>query len=67
MACNLGKMDRISRFIFGALLIGIGVYLTGTVAIILGVVGLILLLTGLVGFCPAYTLFKIDTCKTKNG
>ena len=67
MTCNLGKTDRILRVVSGALLISVGFYLTGNVGILLGVVGAIPLLTGLVGYCPAYMLFKIDTCKTKNG
>ena len=67
MTCNLGKTDRILRVVSGALLTGLGFYLAGNVGIVLGVIGAIPLLTGLVGFCPAYSLFKIDTCKTKNG
>jgi hypothetical protein len=30
-----------------------------------GLVGAVPLLTGLLGSCPAYTLFGISTCKTK--
>jgi DUF2892 family protein len=67
MTCNLGKMDRILRILSGALLTGLGFYLAGNVGLVLGIIGLIPLLTGLVGHCPAYTLFNIDTCKTKNG
>ena len=66
MTCNLGKTDRILRVISGALLIGVAFYLAGNVGIILGVVGSIPLLTGLAGYCPAYTLFKINTCKMKS-
>ena len=67
MTCNLGKTDRILRVVSGALLIGVAFYLAGNAGIVLGVIGSIPLLTGLVGFCPAYALFKIDTCETKNG
>ena len=67
MTCNIGKTDRILRVLSGALLIGVGLYLADNVGIVLGVIGLIPLLTGLVGFCPAYSLFKIDTCKKGNG
>ena len=66
MICNLGKTDRILRFLFGSLLIGMGIYIAGTVGIGLGAIGAILLLTGLAGYCPAYTLFKINTCKMKS-
>lgn len=67
MACNLGKTDRILRVLSGALLMGVGFYLAGNLGIALGAIGLVPLLTGLVGYCPAYTLFKFDTCKMKNG
>lgn len=30
-----------------------------------GYVGIIPLVTGLLGFCPAYSLFGIKTCKAK--
>ena len=65
MTCNLGKTDRVLRVISGMLLIGLGFYLAGNIGIVIGVIGAIPLLTGLVGYCPAYTLFKIDTCNTK--
>ena len=64
MTCNIGKTDRIIRVLSGALFVGAGFYFAGKIGIVLGVLGLIPLLTGLVGVCPAYTLFKIDTCKT---
>jgi DUF2892 family protein len=67
MTGNTGKTDRIIRVLSGALLIGVGFYLAGNVGIVLAVIGLIPLSTGLIGVCPAYTLFKIDTCKTKHG
>lgn len=66
MRCNLGKTDRILRVISGIVLIGLGFYLAGNIGIFIGVIGAIPLLTGLVGFCPAYTLFKVNTCNTKN-
>ena len=67
MTCNLGKTDRILRVVFGTLLAAVGLYFGGTPGIVLVVIGAIPLLTGLVGFCPAYTLFKIDTCKMNKG
>jgi len=67
MTCNIGKTDRILRVLSGALLVGVGFYSAGNVGMVLGVIGLIPLLTGLVGICPAYMLFKIDTCKMKKG
>lgn len=67
MKKNVGKFDRIVRFIV-ALLIGI-LYFTdviaGTAGIILLVFAAILLITGITGFCGLYTLFGINTCKIK--
>ena len=60
---NVGSMDRIVRVVFGLALVIGGIYVAGTAGIILGVVGLIPLFTGLAGRCPAYALFKINTCK----
>lgn len=63
MNCNVGSMDRIVRVVFGLALIIGGIYVTGKAGIILSVVGLIPLFTGLAGRCPAYSIFKISTCK----
>ncbi len=63
MKCNVGKTDRIFRVIAGLVLIGAGFYTAGTVGWILGIVGLVPLLTGATGYCPAYALFRIDSCK----
>ena len=65
MTCNTGKVDRIARVGLGATLIIIGVMVSGTTGIIMGGIGLILMGTGLVGNCPAYTLFKINTCNPR--
>ena len=65
MTCNIGSTDRVLRIVLGIALIGCGIYVAGTTGIILGVVGLIPLATGLVGNCPAYSLFKINTCNIK--
>lgn len=67
MKKNVGTADTVIRLIL-VILIGL-LYLTdvisGTAAVIFGVVALILLITGLVGVCPAYWLFKINTSKKK--
>jgi Inner membrane protein YgaP-like, transmembrane domain len=65
MKCNIGKKERIFRVVIGcALMIG-GFALSGTAGMIMAGFGLIPLGTGLVGNCPAYTIFKINTCKTQ--
>ena len=38
--------------------------MTGTLGTVFKVLGFLPLLTGIVGYCPAYTLFGVSTCKT---
>ena len=62
MAANVGGIDKIVRIVAGAGLIG------ATVASMLpvwGYIGIVPLATGLMGWCPAYTLFGMNTCGTK--
>lgn len=61
MACNEGKLDRTLRVIAGVVLIALTQIGPQTPW---GWIGLVPLLTELVGFCPAYTLLGINTCKT---
>jgi predicted PurR-regulated permease PerM len=63
MTCNIGKTERALRVTLGIVLVIIGIVTSGTQGVIVGVVGFIPLGTGLVGNCPAYTLFGINTCK----
>jgi len=62
MACNEGKIDRALRIIVGAVLIAL-VFIGPQTP--WGWVGLVPLLTGLFGYCPAYSVFGVNTCKTK--
>jgi len=62
MTCNVGKIDRI-RGVAGAAAIAYGV-MSGN--IIADVVGAVLLFTALIGWCPPYAMFGINTgCKIK--
>ncbi|MBN9385568.1 MAG: DUF2892 domain-containing protein [Chitinophagaceae bacterium] len=67
MTTNLGDSDRAIRIIATGLIVIL--YLLGVVAGIFGdillVLAAVLLLTSLVGFCPLYRLFGINTCKYK--
>ncbi|MBT3921905.1 MAG: DUF2892 domain-containing protein [Nitrospina sp.] len=63
MTCNIGKADRILRVALGVVLVITGIVTSGSPGVIMGIVGLIPLGTGLMGNCPAYTLFGINTCK----
>ncbi|QSR84635.1 DUF2892 domain-containing protein [Methylacidimicrobium sp. B4] len=66
MLVNEGKTERVLRVLAGlALLIGLPLILSGP-AKWWGVIGLLPLITGLVGYCPAWSLFGINTCRVKN-
>ena len=58
----MGGIDKIVRIVAGAGLIG------ATVAGLLpvwGYIGIVPLATGLMGWCPAYSIFGMNTCATK--
>lgn len=65
MKTNMGSADRAIRVLI-AIAVAI-LYFTGTIQGILGLVLLVLavvfLLTSVMGFCPLYTLFGMNTCK----
>jgi hypothetical protein len=67
MKKNMGNIDRITRVLV-ALLIAVLYFMnivSGTFAIIIMVLAGIFILTSVLGFCPLYTLFRLNTCKTK--
>lgn len=69
MTCNVGGIERPIRIVLGILLIGIGVFAALPpvgMGIILGV-GTIALVTGAIRFCPAWSLFGINTCPMNQG
>lgn len=63
MKYNMGKVDRIIRFVVGAIIIGLGIYFKNW----LGVIGVVFLITALMGWCPAYVPFKISTERKERG
>jgi hypothetical protein len=64
MKVNQGSIDRAIRLVAAGVLIGVGLgVVRGPGGIAMAVVGLIPLLTGLTGFCPLYTLLRIDTSR----
>jgi len=62
MKINEGSIDRIVRIVAGLVLISL-VFIGPQSP--WGWIGIVPLATGLIGWCPAYTLFGIDTCKMK--
>jgi hypothetical protein len=66
MKTNEGTVDRALRVALGVALIAVGfAWVQGTAGIVVGTVGFVPLLTGLVGWCPIYTLLKVDTLRVR--
>jgi hypothetical protein len=63
MTRNVGGIDRILRIAVGLLLIALAA--TGAVGV-WGWIGIVPLATGLIGWCPPYAIFGINTCKTRS-
>jgi hypothetical protein len=65
MQANMGKADRIIRYI--VVLVIIVLFVTrrihGALAVVLGIIGIVLLLTAFVNFCPLYRILGISTAK----
>ena len=61
MKKNMGKVDRIIRFIIGLIIIIWGIAAGSW----WGLIGLLPLLTALVNWCPLYTLLGLSTKKPK--
>ncbi len=59
MQCNVGKKDKIIRFILGLALAAWGIISQNW----LGAIGLVLIITAMVRFCPAYALIGVNTDK----
>ena len=62
MQTNIGTIDRAIRIVAGMALIG-SVFAGPQSA--LGWIGVVPLATALIGWCPAYTLFGINTCRAR--
>ena len=60
MVKNVGRTDRAIRIVLGLALIVSA--LTGLFSP-WGWIGVVLLATGLIGWCPPYSIFGINTCK----
>lgn len=61
MTSNVGSIDRVLRIILGLGLISI-VFIGPQTP--WGWIGVVPLITALLGWCPAYSLLGIKTCKT---
>jgi hypothetical protein len=62
MKQNVGSIDKILRIVVGIALIAA----TALHALpVWGYIGIVPLVTGIAGFCPAYALLGVNTCKAK--
>jgi hypothetical protein len=64
MKKNVGSFDKIFRIVVGLGLLSL-LFLLDAPMSYLGLIGLVPLGTALMGWCPLYTLFGINTCKVK--
>ncbi len=62
MKANIGGIDRVLRIVVGLALIAWVVFASGP---IWAWIGILPLATGLINFCPAYSIFGINSCKPK--
>lgn len=62
MKANVGGIDRVLRIVVGLALIAWVLFASGPVWAWIGVLPLA---TGLINFCPAYSIFGINSCKPK--
>jgi hypothetical protein len=65
---NVGGVDKLIRIVLGIALLAAGVFhvVAGSWAVAAYVFGAIALATGLIGFCPAWAVFKVNTCSVRN-
>ncbi len=68
MKGNMSSTDRIGRLIFAVLVVLLWQMsiITGGLATFLLVIAAIFTATSLIGFCPLYTLFGINTYRSQN-
>lgn len=60
MKKNVGGVDQIARIVVGVILLALAVMGIGAPWTYIGILPL---LTGLMGWCPAYPLLGINSCK----
>jgi hypothetical protein len=67
MKKNMGRTDRLLRLTVAAVVVALYFFgvIEGTLGFVLLILSAIFVLTSFVSFCPLYTPFGINTCKTK--
>lgn len=70
MQKNVGSIDRIIRGLVGVVLLAVFFVAPPAMPLLYWgclVVGLVMVGTAALGWCPPYTIFGINTCRTKSG
>lgn len=62
MTRNIGSLDRIARIIVGVVLLALVFVGPKTMW---GLIGIVPLVTALMGNCPLYSIFGMNTCSRK--
>ncbi|MBK9474850.1 MAG: DUF2892 domain-containing protein [Tetrasphaera sp.] len=62
MGKNVGNPDRIVRLVIAVLAVVGALNTAGALSIVLWLVAAIMAVTAVVGFCPLYRLFGMNTC-----
>ena len=66
MKANVGGIDKILRIVAGVVLLALTFVLRSESGLWLwGLIGIVPLATGLIGWCPFYPLFGLNTCPMK--
>lgn len=67
MKQNVGATDKIIRILLAIVFAALYFtnVVTGTFGIVLLVLAVVFAATALVGFCPLYALFRLNTCPVK--
>jgi hypothetical protein len=67
MKQNMGSADRVIRLMIAALLVVFYFtdLVTGTLAIVALIVAAVFVLTSIMGTCPLYSVFGLNTCGLK--
>lgn len=63
MTQNIGGIEKAIRIVLGVALLGWGFVLSDPMNY-WGAIGIVPLVTALIGWCPAWSIFGVNTCKS---
>lgn len=62
MGCNVGKTDKVIRFLIAAAAVGASFLVGGVAAYVLWGAAVVMVATSAVSFCPIYRALGLNTC-----